>query len=72
MKKRGLLIEVKLMSHTETERTTYMYDPFTIQGLEMNIPKEDEGSQPLITRSGVSTSTFKTNMNREHFERYIY
>jgi hypothetical protein len=60
------------MSHTETERTTYMYDPFTIQGLEMNIPKEDEDSQPLINRSGLSTSTFKTNMNREHFERYIY
>jgi hypothetical protein len=49
-----------------------MYDPFTIQGLEMNIPKEGEGSQPLINRSGLSTSTFKTNMNREHFERYIY
>jgi hypothetical protein len=49
-----------------------MYDPFTIQGLEMNIPKEGEGSQPLINRSGLSTSTFKTNMNRKHFERYIY
>ncbi|MFF2440406.1 hypothetical protein [Priestia megaterium] len=60
------------MSHTETERTTYMYDPFTIQGLEMNIPKEGEGSQPLINRSGLSTSAFKTNMNRKHFERYIY
>jgi hypothetical protein len=49
-----------------------MYDPFTIQGLEMNISKEGEGSQPLINRSGLSISTFKTNMNRKHFERYIY
>ncbi|MEG8978122.1 hypothetical protein U8Y98_15570 [Priestia megaterium] len=60
------------MSHTETERKTYMYDPFNIQGLEMNILKEGEGSQPLINRSGLSTSTFKTNMNRKHFERYMY
>ncbi|MCM3769030.1 MULTISPECIES: hypothetical protein [Priestia] len=60
------------MSHTKIERTTYMYDPLTIQGLEMNIPKEGEGNQSLINRSGLSTSTFKTNMNREHFERYIY
>jgi hypothetical protein len=49
-----------------------MYDPFTIQGLEMNISKEGEGSQPLINRSGLSISTFKTNMNRKYFERYIY
>ncbi|MFP7732392.1 hypothetical protein ACLHDF_03020 [Priestia aryabhattai] len=60
------------MLHTKNEQTTYMYDPFTIQGLEMTISKEDEDTESLINRSGLSTSTFKTNMNREHFERYIY
>ncbi|MFS0904785.1 hypothetical protein AB3N02_17210 [Priestia aryabhattai] len=60
------------MAGVRSDLTAYMYHPFTIQGLELSIPKEDEGNQSLINRSGLSTSTFRTNMNREYFERHIY
>jgi len=32
------------MSDVRSDLTEYMYDPFTIQGLELSIPKEDEST----------------------------
>jgi hypothetical protein len=60
-----------MMSDVRSDLTEYMYDPFTIQGLELSIPKEDESTERLISRAGLSASSFKINMSRENFDQYI-
>jgi len=60
------------MSDVGSHLTKYMYDPFTIQGLELSIPKEDQSTEQVINRSGLSASSSKINMSRENFDRYIY